>query len=124
MFFEDIKETIEQNTNFRKVLYTGKYSQVVAMSISVGSDIGEETHPGVDQILFFVEGEGEAVLDGVTRRIGEDDAVFVPAGTKHNFVNTGNEDLKLFTIYSPPQHPDGTIHVTKQDAIAAEKGGE
>lgn len=124
MFLEDLEKQTEQNTNFRKVLYTGKHSQIVAMSISVGDDIGEEVHPETDQIIFITEGEAEAVLDGVARKINEDDAVFITAGTKHNVKNLGDEDLKLFTIYSPPQHPDGTIHVTKQDAIKAESKGE
>lgn len=123
MFLEDIKKLTEENVNFRKVLYTGKFIQIVAMSISVGSDIGEETHPNTDQVLFIVDGEGEAVVGGISRRVEEHDVIFVPAGTKHNFINTRDEDLKLFTLYSPPQHPDGTIQVTKEDAMKTE-GGE
>lgn len=124
MFLEDIKKLTKENSNFRKVLYTGKHSQIVAMSISVGGDIGEETHPNTDQILFIVDGEGEAIVQGITRRIEEHDVIFVPAGTLHNFRNTCDEDLKLFTVYSPPAHPDGTIHPTKADAQKSEKGGE
>lgn len=116
MFLEDIKRLTKENTNFRKVLYTGKFSQIVAMSISVGDDIGEETHPQTDQILFIIDGEGEVVVGGVSRKIEEHDVIFVPAGTKHNFINKSDEDLKLFTVYSPPAHKDGTIHVTKADA--------
>lgn len=123
MFLEDIKRLTKENTNFRKVLYTGKHSQIVAMSISVGDDIGEETHPQTDQILFIVDGEGEAVVGGVSRSIEEHDVIFVPAGTKHNFINKGDEDLKLFTVYSPPAHKDGTIHITKEDA-QKDEGGE
>lgn len=116
MYAEDIKKLTKENTNFRKVLYTGSHSQIVAMSIPAGGDIGEETHPHTDQILFFVEGDGEAVVAGETRRVEEHDVVFVPAGTIHNFRNVGNEDLKLFTVYSPPAHPEGTVEATKGDA--------
>lgn len=124
MYLGDIKKLTKENVNFRKVLYTGQHSQIVAMSISIGSDIGEETHPNTDQILFIVDGEGEAMVGDISRRIGEHDVIFVPAGTKHNFINKGDEDLKLFTVYSPPQHPDGTIHATKEDSLKAEKGGD
>ena len=102
------------------MLHTGEHSQIVAMSIPVGGDIGEEVHPNTDQMLFFVDGEGEAILDGETRKVEEHDVVFVPAGTRHNFKNTGDEDLKLFTVYAPPEHPDGTIHKTKEEAQKAE----
>ncbi len=121
MFAEDIKKDTKQNTYFRKVLHTGEKSQIVAMSIPVGQDIGEEVHPNTDQIIFIVDGVGEASVNGETRRIEEHDVVFVPAGAKHNFVNIDDEDLKLFTVYAPPEHPDGTIHATKAEAIAAEK---
>ncbi len=129
MYAEDIKKLTKENTNFRTVLYTGKNSQIVAMNIPIGEDIGAEIHPSTDQILFIVDGKGEAILEGERRNIGKHDAVFVPAGTIHNFKNTGNEDLKLYTVYAPPEHPDGTIHVTKADAIKAEnmelaEGGE
>ncbi|MDP2632740.1 MAG: cupin domain-containing protein [Candidatus Curtissbacteria bacterium] len=116
MFAEDIKKLTSENTNFRKVLHTGTHSQIVAMSIPASGDIGEEVHPDTDQILFFVEGEGEAILSGEVRNIDLNDVVFVPAGTMHNFKNTTDRDLKLFTVYSPPHHPNGTIHKTKADA--------
>ena len=116
MFLEDIKKLTKENTNFRKVLYTGTHCQVVAMSIPIGEDIGEETHPNTDQVLFFVEGEGEEILNGESKKVEEHDVVFVSAGTRHNFKNTGDEDLKLFTVYAPPEHPDGTTHKTKKDA--------
>lgn len=116
MFVEDIKKLTKENTNFRTVLHTGKFSQIVAMSLPVGGDIGEEVHNNVDQILVFVDGEGEAILNGETRKVEEHDVVFVPAGATHNFKNTGDEELKLFTVYSPPEHPDGTVHKTKEDA--------
>ncbi len=121
MFAEDIKKLTKENTNFRKVLHTGQHSQIVAMSIPVGGDIGEEVHSNTDQILFFVDGEGEAIINDETKRVEEHDVVFVPAGTRHNFKNIGNEDLKLFTVYAPPEHPDGTIHKTKDEAGEAEK---
>jgi len=120
MFAEDIKKLTRENTNFRKVLHTGEYSQIVAMSIPVGGDIGEEVHPDTDQILVFVKGAAEAILGGETKKVEEHDVVFVPAGTVHNFKNAGDEDLKLYTVYAPPHHPDGTIHATKEDAAKAE----
>lgn len=121
MFAQNIKEAAKENTNFRTVLYTGTYGQLVVMSIPVGGDIGEETHQGTDQVLFFVEGEGEAILNGESRKVYKHDVVFVPAGTLHNFKNVGSEDLKLFTVYAPPQHPDKTVHKTKAEAVEAEK---
>jgi mannose-6-phosphate isomerase-like protein (cupin superfamily) len=120
MYAEDIKKQTKENLNFRKVLHTGVHAQVVAMNIKVGEDIGMETHGDVDQILYFVEGECEATLNGETRSLVEHDIVYVPAGTEHNFVNSGQTDLKLFTVYAPPQHPDGTVHATKADAQKAE----
>lgn len=116
MFAEDIKKLAQENSNFRKVIHTGKHAQLVLMSIPVGGDIGEEVHPDVDQLLFFVEGKTEAILNGESKEVKEDEVVFVPAGTTHNFKNAGDEDLKLYTVYSPPNHADGTIHTTKEDA--------
>ena len=116
MYAEDIKKLTKENTNFRKVLHTGVHSQIVAMSLPVSGDIGEEVHPNTDQMLFIVGGEGQAILNGETRSIEEHDVVFVPAGATHNFKNTGDEELKLFTVYAPPEHPDGTVHKTKEDA--------
>ena len=110
MFAQDIKKLTKENTNFRKVLHTGQYNQIVAMSIPVGGDIGEEVHQNTDQILFFVDGEGEAILNGETKRVEKHDVVFVPAGVTHNFKNVGTEDLKLFTVYAPPHPPYRTIH--------------
>lgn len=120
MHFEDLEKMTRENENYRKVIFTGPKSQLVLMSIPAGGEIGEETHGETDQILFFVEGEGEAVVGGETYKIKEDSAVFVPAGTRHNFINRGDEDLKLYTVYSPPEHPDQTVHKTKEEAIAAE----
>lgn len=116
MFHENIAYMAGENTNFRQVVYTGEYSQMVLMSLRPGEEIGEEVHEMVDQILFFAEGEGEAIVSGETKEVEAGDAVFVPAGTKHNFKNTGSEDLKIYTIYSPPNHPEGTVHKTKAEA--------
>lgn len=116
MFATNYKKQAIENSNFRKVLFTGKYSQIVAMSIPKGEEIGEETHPDTDQLFFFVDGEADAILNGESKRVIENDVVFVPSGTIHNFKSIGNRDLKLITIYSPPHHPDGTVHRTKSDA--------
>jgi len=119
-FNEDIVERATLNVHFREVLSTGPHSQVVVMSIPAGGEIGEETHDDVDQVLVFVAGEGEAVLDGDRSRVAAGRLVHVPAGTRHNFVNTGPGDLRLYTIYAPPEHAPGTIHHTRADALAAE----
>jgi mannose-6-phosphate isomerase-like protein (cupin superfamily) len=86
------------------------------MSIEPGDDIGEETHDGIDQVLSFVSGTGEAIIEGESSRVNPGSIVVVPAGTKHNFINKGNEPMKLYTVYAPPDHKDGTIHRTKEDA--------
>lgn len=114
-YVSNIEEATLENANFRKVLYTAKYSQLVVMSIPPGGEIGEETHH-LDQFLRIEQGEGRAILDDVSHDIRDAWAVVVPAGTKHNFINTGNVDLKLYSIYSPPEHKDGTVHATKADA--------
>lgn len=112
-----IQETTE-NTNFRKVIFTGQKSQLVVMSIPPGGEIGEEIHPHVEQTLFFLSGSGRAVLDGQETPINAGDAVVVVPGVTHNFINTGTEHLKVYTIYAPANHIDGRIHVTKADADA------
>lgn len=114
-------EAAAENESFRRTLETGEHAQLVAMTIPPGGEIGEETHDG-DQLLLFVEGEGEAILEGASSPVGADDYVFVAAGTLHNFVNTGSGPLRLLTVYAPPEHPDGTVHETKADADAAEHG--
>lgn len=118
MFAGDFEDMAKANANFRKVLATGEYAQVVAMSLRVGEDIGEETHADTDQIFLIAEGEADAVVGGETQRLDDESIIFVPAGTLHNIRNTGDEDLKLLTIYSPPAHPDGTINETKAEAEA------
>jgi mannose-6-phosphate isomerase-like protein (cupin superfamily) len=112
-------ELARANDDFRRTIETGEHSQVVVMTLQPGEEIGEETHDG-DQILLFVDGEGEAVLEGEPEPVRPADVVFVPAGTVHNFVNAGPEPLRLVTVYAPPEHPDGTVHRTKADADAAE----
>ena len=118
-FVAKLKKEAKHNGLFRKVLFTGKSSQLVLMSLAPGEDIGEEVHE-VDQLLFIVEGEGKAVLDGREQEVEDGMVVCVPAGTRHNVVNTDDEKLRLFTVYAPPQHAPGTVHETKADAKAAE----
>lgn len=120
MFYGNINELTRQNTFFRKVLHTGEYAQLVVMSIACGEDIGEEVHTHTDQLLYFVQGEGEAILAGEIRFVTSGDMVVIPAGKTHNIKNIGQTPLQLFSIYAPSQHPDGTIHKTKQDALHAE----
>lgn len=117
-FQTNIISATEQNSYFRQVLFTGAKSQLVVMDIPAGGEIGEETHTHVEQILFFLSGSGQAVLDGVESPISAGDVVVVTPGTKHNFLNTGTEALKVYTIYAPPNHLDGVIHKTKADADA------
>ncbi|MBU1349247.1 cupin domain-containing protein [Patescibacteria group bacterium] len=109
------------NTDFRKVLYTAKHSQLVLMSLKPGEDIGEEIHE-LDQFLRVDKGEGKAILNDIEHPLGDGDAVVVPAGVKHNIVNTSQtDDLKLYTVYSPPEHQDGVVRTTKEEAMAREE---
>ena len=115
------KDTLE-NDNFRKVLYTGPKSQLVLMTLKPGEDIGMEDHDGHDQFFRFETGEGEVVVGDDVYKVKDGDVVAVPDGSRHNVTNTSEvEDLKLYTIYSPAEHPDGTIHKTKAEALAAEE---
>lgn len=116
----DIVQAARDNDAFRREVITGQHEQVVVMTIPPGGEIGEEVHDDTDQVLAFVDGEGEAILDGETSAIGPNDLVFVRAGTRHNFVNTGSQPLRLLTIYAPPEHEPGTVHQTKEEADAAE----
>jgi len=116
-YVANIEDATKENENFRRVLYTGKNSQLVLMALKPGEEIGEEVH-SLDQFLRIEKGEGKAVLDGVEHEIEDDFAIVVPAGMKHNFINTGDKSMKLYTIYSPPEHRDGTVHATKADAQA------
>lgn len=108
------KETIENN-NFRKVLYTAKTSQLVLMSLKPGEEIGEEVHH-LDQFLRIEAGKGKAVLDGIEHEIEDGSAIVVPAGAKHNIINGMDGEMKIYTIYSPPEHKDGVIHQAKEEA--------
>lgn len=114
------KRTIE-NSNFREVLYTGQNIQLVVMALKPGEEIGEEIHSDRDQFFRFEAGRGEVWIDAVCHQVKPDDAVIVPAGARHNVVSTGSEPLRLYTIYGPPEHLDGTIHATKADADGAEE---
>lgn len=116
----DIAEATKHNEYFRHVLFTGPHAQVVVMSIPPGGEIGEEVHEHVDQVLTFVAGEGVAILEGQESHVGPDRLVHVPAGLRHNVVNRGSFPLRLYTIYAPPQHAQGTIHKTKTEANADE----
>lgn len=116
----DILRLVGECEDFRREVVTGRYGQVVLMTIPSGEEIGEETHPDVDQILLFLEGEGEAVLDGEKSPVGPNRLAFVHAGMRHNFRNTGGGPLRLVTLYAPPEHPAGTVHRTKAEADAAE----
>lgn len=116
----DLIDVVLENDYFRRVVETGKHEQVVVMTLQVGEDIGEEVHPTIDQVFIFVDGEGEAVLDGKSRSFDEGDLVFVRAGTRHNIINRGETPLKLITIYAPPAHEAGTIHKTKAEAAHEE----
>ena len=117
-----IEKLTLENTDFRHVLFTGKHSQLVLMCLRPGEEIGDEVHPDVDQFFRIEEGEARFVFDEKRECPAHDgDAVVVPAGTYHNVINTSKTlELKLYTIYSPPNHPDGTVHKTKAEAEAAE----
>ena len=118
-FHSNIEQDTLDNTNFRKVIYTGKHSQLVLMSLRPGEEIGLETHAENDQFLRFEGGEGKCVIDGNEYDVSDGFAIIVPAGAEHNVVNVSDSDeLKIYTIYSPPHHKDGTIHITKADAQA------
>ncbi len=107
------KETIDNN-DYRRVLYTAKNCQLVLMSIAPGDEIGEEVHT-LDQFIRIEEGNGTVFMDGVAHELGEDHAVIIPAGIRHNVVNTSESDLKLYTVYAPPEHKDGVVVPTKAD---------
>jgi mannose-6-phosphate isomerase-like protein (cupin superfamily) len=117
----DLEQATVGNPDFRRVLYTGKNLQLVLMSIPPGGEIGEEVHAEHDQFIRVDRGAGEAVIDGVTTAISDGWSILVPAGARHNIRNAGVADLKLYTLYAPPEHRDGTVHATVADALAAEE---
>lgn len=120
-YVKNIEEDTMNNNFFRKVLYTAKHSQLVVMALQPGEDIGMEVHDHVDQFIRIEQGKGKAILNGQEFEVADDFAFIVPAGTEHNLVNTGDEVLKLYTVYSPANHPEGTIHETKAEADEYEK---
>jgi mannose-6-phosphate isomerase-like protein (cupin superfamily) len=117
-YHTNIIKITQENLNFRRVLFTGKNSQLVVMSIPPGGEVGKETHKYTEQTLFFLSGIGEGELDGKKFPIAPGDVVVVVPGTEHNFWNTGTEDLKIYTVYAPPNHIDGRTQTTKADADA------
>lgn len=120
-FVADIEDLTEENTDFRRVLYTAKNMQLVLMALKPGEEIGEEVHPDRDQFFRVEKGSGEISIDGMVRKIKSDFAMIVPAGARHNVRNTGEKSLKLYTIYSPPEHLDGVVFTTKAAAEASEE---
>lgn len=118
-FVDDIEKLTEENDNFRQVLYTGHNLQLVLMSINPGEEIGEEVHDDRDQFFRIEAGEGEITIDGTVHRVKGDDGIIVPQGARHNVKSVGSKPLKLYTIYGPPEHVDGTIHKTCAEANAS-----
>jgi mannose-6-phosphate isomerase-like protein (cupin superfamily) len=117
----NIEKETEENNNFRKVLYTAKNSQLVLMNLKPSEEIGEEVHNHLDQFIRVEKGEGRAVIDGVEHKIEDGSAVVIPAGAMHNIINGPDGEMKLYTVYSPPEHKDGVIHATKDEAVADEE---
>jgi mannose-6-phosphate isomerase-like protein (cupin superfamily) len=120
----EIATVAEKSADFRRVLWTGEHTQLVIMTIPPQGEIGVETHDENDQILSFVSGIGEAVVGGERQSVEPGTVVVVPAGVEHNFVNAGPNPLVLYTVYGPPDHADGAVHRTKEEADAAEESGE
>jgi mannose-6-phosphate isomerase-like protein (cupin superfamily) len=118
-FVADIEHMTEQNSDFRRVLYTGRNLQLVLMALAPGEDIGEEIHSDRDQFFRVEEGEGEVWIDGRMTKVEDDFAIVVPAGARHNLKNTGRKPMKLYTLYGPPEHADGTVHATKGEAMVS-----
>ena len=117
-FVTDLEKETRSNADFRRVLYTGRFSQLVLMNLKPNEEIGEEVHDTVDQFFRFEEGEGMVVIDGVKHRVRDGSGVIVPSGARHNVINTSSKmDLKLYTIYSPPEHQDKVVRHTKADAV-------
>ena len=117
-FCDDIEDLTEENEDFRRVLYTGEHLQLVLMTLQPGEEIGEEVHADRDQFFRIEEGEGVIDIDGIENAVEDDIAVIVPAGARHNVRNTGEEPLRFYTIYGPPEHKDGVVQATKAEAEA------
>jgi mannose-6-phosphate isomerase-like protein (cupin superfamily) len=122
-FIGNIEDRTEENRDFRRVVFTGPHLQLVLMTLRPGEDIGEEIHADTDQFFRVEEGKGEVWINGQATHIDDDMAIVIPAGARHNIVNTGHKPLKMYTIYAPPHHADGTVHHTKADATAAAAAG-
>ncbi len=120
----DIATVASKSADFRRVLWTGEHTQLVVMTIPPGGEIGVETHDENDQILSFLSGVGKAVIEGKGKAVKAGDVVVVPAGKEHNFLNTGPNPLVLYTVYGPPDHADGAVHATKEEADALEEAGK
>ena len=120
-FVDEIEEPAGKNGDFRHVLYSGKHLQLVLMALKPGEEIGDEAHKDRDQFFRVEKGKGEIVIDGTTHKIKSDDAIVVPAGARHNLINTGEKPLKLYTLYGPPNHLDQLVQVTKAEAIASKE---
>lgn len=123
-FVDNIEALTTQNSDFRRVIYTGHHIQLVLMSIEPGQDIGSEVHETHDQFFRIESGEGEVVIDGERSKVKDDDAIIVPAGAQHNVINTGKEPLRLYTLYGPPEHKEATVHEDKADVEEEHFDGE
>lgn len=115
-FHSNIEKDTLNNTNFRKVLYTGEHMQLVLMTLKPLEEIGIETHPTIDQFFRFESGEGKCIINGNEYSVTDGDAIIIPAGSKHNIINSGSKPLKMYTIYTPPNHKDGIVFKTKEEA--------
>jgi len=118
-FVGNIEQLTEANSDFRRVLYTGRNLQLVLMAIEPGGEIGEEVHKDRDQFFRVETGSGAVLIDGTRSKIAADDGIIVPAGARHNIMNTGDTPLRLYTLYAPPEHRDGTVHADKAQAEAS-----
>ncbi|HRN62742.1 MAG TPA: cupin domain-containing protein [Gammaproteobacteria bacterium] len=117
-YVDNIEDRTLENTDFRRVLYTGAHLQLVLMSLQPGEEIGKEVHPGTDQFFRVEQGKATVLIDGVSHTLEDDEIVIVPAGAEHNVINAGDAPLKLYTLYAPPEHRDGTVHATTAIAKA------
>ncbi|MFW5853134.1 MAG: cupin domain-containing protein [Patescibacteria group bacterium] len=122
-YIDNIEKATKDNTDYRRVVYTAKNSQLVLMSIEPGDEIGEEVHD-LDQFIRIEAGQAKAVLDGVEHELSDDDAIVIPQGMSHNVINIGSVPLKLYSVYSPPEHKEGTVHKTKADEIEEHFDGQ
>jgi mannose-6-phosphate isomerase-like protein (cupin superfamily) len=123
-FVDNIETLTTENRDFRRVIYTGHHLQLVLMSLEPGQEIGAEVHEDHDQFFRVESGEGEVVIDETRKKIKDDDAIIVPAGARHNVINTGKAPLQLYTIYGPPEHHEGTVHPDKEDVEEEHFDGE